>query len=132
MQTNLHRVSEFAITAKQDSDDFGLKSDTRASMKRLLEHDSDTESEFDEIVSSSKTSVPLPGINVQDATFQDGWGHFAKSDIHELDTTTFLSFDWENEEPYQKAVERYCKSFFFLVFLNFLLSAIYVFNMLVD
>ncbi|KAL0553274.1 hypothetical protein IC582_007163 [Cucumis melo] len=106
LQTNLHRVSEFAITAKQDADDFGLKPDTRASMKRLLEHDSDTESEFDEIVSSSKTSVPLPGINVQDATFQDGWGHFAKSEIHELDTTTFLSFDWENEEPYQKAVER--------------------------
>ena len=90
-------------------------------MKRLLEHDSDTESEFDEIVSSSKTSVPLAGINVQDGTFQDGWCHSSKSDIDELDTTTFLSFDWENEEPYQKAVERYCKSFsFLLVVMNFL------------
>ncbi|XP_022976078.1 uncharacterized protein LOC111476590 isoform X1 [Cucurbita maxima] len=106
LQTNLHRVSEFAITAKQDADDVCFKPDTRASMKRLLEHDSDTESEFDEIVSSSKTSVPLPGINVQDGTFQDGWCHSSKSDIDELDTTTFLSFDWENEEPYQKAVER--------------------------
>ncbi|XP_038897971.1 uncharacterized protein LOC120085832 isoform X2 [Benincasa hispida] len=106
LQTNLQRVSEFAITAKQDVDDAGFKPDTRASMKRLLEHDSDTESEFDEIVSSSKPSVPLPGVNVQDGTFQDGWCHSSKSDIHELDTTTFLSFDWENEEPYQKAVER--------------------------
>lgn len=122
MQTNL-RVSEFAITAKQDADDAGL-TDMRASMKRLLEHDSDTESEFDEIVSSSKTSVPLPSISVQDGTFHDGWCHTSKSDIHELDTTTFLSFDWENEEPYQKAVERYFKSFsFILVVVNFLLFA---------
>lgn len=125
MQTNLHRVSEFAITTKQDADDVGLKPDTRASMKRLLEHDSDTESEFDEIVSSSKTSVPLPGLSVQEGTLQDDWCHSSRSDIHELDTTTFLSFDWENEEPYQKAVDRYCKSFsfFLLIVVNFLLLA---------
>ncbi|KAJ6745536.1 ZINC FINGER FYVE DOMAIN PROTEIN [Salix koriyanagi] len=69
MQMNLHRVSEFVVTAGQKAD-------------------------AGQDLGSQGGSGPEPQ---EDSS---------KSDTVELDTTAFLSLDWENEEPYEKAVER--------------------------
>lgn len=94
MQTNLHRVSEFAVTTMQKVDDGEFKGDVRSAIKRLREHDSDTDSEVDDTVSSSQGGPVL-----------DSPGDSSKPDIIELDAV-YLSLDGENEEPYEKAVER--------------------------
>ncbi|KAI4316248.1 hypothetical protein L6164_024246 [Bauhinia variegata] len=106
MQTNLHRVSEFAITAKQETDEGNLGLEARTSVKRIHEDDSDTESEVDEIVGSIAIPATLTDISSQKVEPPDPWGDSSKSEADQPDTTVFLSFDWDNEEPYEKAVER--------------------------
>lgn len=107
MQTNLHRVSEFAVAAKQTADDAKLKPEARSAIKRFRDHANDTESEIDDIVCSSNISASLKDPNNLGLAAPDPWHDCSKSEVAELDTTVFLSFDWENEEPYMKAVERY-------------------------
>ncbi|CAJ2643410.1 unnamed protein product [Trifolium pratense] len=103
MQTNLHRVSEFAVTANETADDSNLEA--RSSVKRVREHDTETESDADDI-NSSTIPVSLTDLNSQGIEAADLWHDSSKSEASQLDTTVFLSFDWDNEEPYQKAVER--------------------------
>ncbi|XP_054798123.1 uncharacterized protein LOC129303101 isoform X2 [Prosopis cineraria] len=103
MQTNLHRVSEFAVTSNQTAD---KELEARTSVKRIREQDSDTESEVDEIVGSSTVPVALADLSNQEVEATDPWHDSSKSEAAQLDTTVFLSFDWDNEEPYEKAVER--------------------------
>lgn len=117
MQTNLHRVSEFAVTASQTADDSNREA--RTSVKRIREHDTETESDADDIVSSSTIPVTLTDLNSQGVEATDFWHDSSKSEGALLDTTVFLSFDWDNEEPYEKAVDRYyssssCSNFSFL------------------
>lgn len=107
MQTNLHRVSEFAVTAKKKADDGKVKHETRAAIKRFRESDSDTELEVDEIAGSNNISTSLVDLSGQDGAAPNTWRDSFKSESTEDDTTIFLSFDWENEDPYEKAVERY-------------------------
>lgn len=108
MQTNLHRVSEFAVATKQTADDAKLKPEARSAVKRLREHDNDMESEVDDIVSSGNISTALQNsIGLRVAAAPESWHDSSKSEVADLDTTVFLSFNWENEEPYVKAVERY-------------------------
>ncbi|XP_042498960.1 uncharacterized protein LOC122077177 [Macadamia integrifolia] len=103
MQTNLHRVSESAMTAMQTSEDGNSKPEIKTAVKRLRESGSDAESESDDIVSSNtSTSV----LEFSGNAASEPWQDFTKSENVELDPTVFLSFDWENEGPYQKAVER--------------------------
>jgi zinc finger FYVE domain-containing protein 26 len=104
MQTNLHRVSEFAVTANQTADDVNLEA--RSSVKRVREHDTETESDADDINSSTIPGA-LTDLNSQGVEAAAFWHNSSKSEASQLDTTVFLSFDWDNEEPYQKAVERY-------------------------
>ncbi|KAL2346823.1 hypothetical protein Fmac_000823 [Flemingia macrophylla] len=104
MQTNLHRVSEFAVTANQAADDDNLEA--RTSVKRVREHDTETESDADDIVSSSTIPVVLTDLNNLGVEGTDFWLDSSKSEAAQLDTTVFLSFDWDNEQPYEKAVER--------------------------
>lgn len=111
MQTNLHRVSEFAVTANQTADDGNLEA--RTSVKRVREHDSETELDADDIVNSSTIPVALSDLNTQEVEVTDFWHDSSKSEAAQLDTTVFLSFDWDNEEPYQKAVDRYDSSLLF-------------------
>lgn len=99
MQTNLHRVSEVAVTAKPLANDEKVKPATKTAVKRFLEHDSDSESEVDDGVGSSKMVTALPDPKSEGADIP-------RSENAELETTVFLSFDWENEGPYEKAVER--------------------------
>lgn len=100
MQTNLHRVSEFVVTPKQKPDDTRIKPDERTGIKRLLEHDSDSESDTEEFFSKNNIQPALT-----DSSARDG-GSF-ETGICRTDPTVFLSFDWENEVPYEKAVNRY-------------------------
>jgi hypothetical protein len=107
MQTNLHRVSEFAVTSGRKADAGEVKADTRVAIKRFRERDSDTESEVDDTFGSSTISTTLPDLGSQGGSAPEPQEDSSKSDAFELDTTAFLSLDWENEEPYEKAVERY-------------------------
>uniref|UniRef100_A0A1J3CB32 ZFYVE26-like TPR repeats domain-containing protein n=1 Tax=Noccaea caerulescens TaxID=107243 RepID=A0A1J3CB32_NOCCA len=98
METNLHRVSEFVVTPKQKPDDTRIKPDERTGIKRLLEHDSDSESDAEEVFSNNIQPA------LTDSSARDG-GPF-ETGISRTDPTVFLSFDWENEVPYEKAVNR--------------------------
>jgi len=100
MQTNLHRVSEFVVTPKQKPDDTRIKPDERTGIKRLLEHDSDSESDTEETFSKNNIQPALTDGSARDGgSFENG--------VCRTDPTVFLSFDWENEVPYEKAVNRY-------------------------
>lgn len=116
MQTNLHRVSEFAATTKQAADG-GKEAETRGSIKRLREQDYDTDSEVDETVGGNNVSTASPSLNRQAGANPDIWQDTSTPDVAEIDTSVFLSFNWENEEPYEKTVERYHS--LFLVIISF-------------
>ncbi|CAN8284290.1 unnamed protein product [Cochlearia groenlandica] len=98
IQTNLHRVSEFVVTPKQKPDDTQIKPSERTGIKRLLEHDSDSESDAEEGFPNNIQPELTEG------SARDG-GPF-KTRNGRTDPTVFLSFDWENEAPYEKAVNR--------------------------
>ncbi|EEC70995.1 hypothetical protein OsI_02662 [Oryza sativa Indica Group] len=92
MQCNLHRVSESAVSAETDNEVTLHQPKGKFSSKRAREPDSDAESEIEDIVISGKsTSNSLES---------------PKCDEAKLEPTTFISFDWDNEGPYEKAVER--------------------------
>lgn len=117
MQTNLHRVSEVAITAEERANDGKSKPEIRTAIKRVREPDSDTESEVDDIAGNTNVSA-ASDHSVKDSSSLDLWGDSLESETAEVDNTVFLSFDWENEDPYEKAVERYY-SFVFLLRIPF-------------
>ncbi|CAK9164522.1 unnamed protein product [Ilex paraguariensis] len=106
MQTNLHRVSEFAVTAEHTIDDRLDKAVAKTAVKRFREHDSDTESEVEDITASTNVSTALSDVKNQGNVVPESWHDSPKSEAAEVDSTVFLSFDWENEGPYEKAVER--------------------------
>ncbi|KAL3361372.1 hypothetical protein AABB24_014332 [Solanum stoloniferum] len=106
MQTNLHRISEFAIMADHTRNDG--KDDVpecKTAMKRFRDHDSDAESEVDELAGSSNISMNPQEIKNETRGSSDLWHDSLKSENSDR-TTVFLSFDCENEGPYEKAVER--------------------------
>ncbi|CAM8879042.1 unnamed protein product [Rhodiola kirilowii] len=94
MQSNLHRVSELATTVAHVSEDEQNKPETRGSIKRYREHDSDPESDIDD-----------PGNNLPSSTHESNSPALQPLNP-EPTTSVFLSFDWENEGPYEKAVDR--------------------------
>lgn len=106
MQSNLHRVSESAITAKSEDNLDMSKPVGKNSVKRSRDYDSDTESEVDDMVAGSRLSASLSELNCHGLAASDHWLDSPKSENNETEQTVFLSFDWENEGPYEKAVER--------------------------
>ncbi|KNA04878.1 hypothetical protein SOVF_195620 isoform A [Spinacia oleracea] len=104
MQTNLHRVSEIAVTPKDTDDAGGIQNNRKSSVKRSRENEIDTESEIDENIGTNTVAfVPeIAQTTVEHDTLPDSTKYQAAED----DTTTFLTFDWENEEPYERAVKR--------------------------
>ncbi|KAL6985378.1 hypothetical protein U1Q18_018754 [Sarracenia purpurea var. burkii] len=107
MQTNLHRVSEFAVAAEHETEDGIVKSEQKTAIKRYREHDSDSESEADDIAVSANISTALPDLHSPMNAASDPRHESPKSEVPGLDTRVFLSLDWENEGPYEKAVDRY-------------------------
>lgn len=107
MQTNLHRVSESAMTTTGTAEIEIAKPEARAAVKRLRECDSDTESEIDDIFVTGHASSTSPKFcNERNKTREPSLDS-PKSEKIQQDPTVLLSFDWENEGPYEKAVERY-------------------------
>lgn len=98
MQTNLHRVSEFVVTPQQKTDDTQSKPDERTTIKRLREHDSESELGAEEILSNITIQPAVTDCSARAGAFDTGTGR--------TDPTVFLSFDWDNEIPYEKAVNR--------------------------
>lgn len=111
MQTNLHRVSEFAVMAEHASKNDKDESESRASMKRLRDYESDTESDIDENAVGTSIIKRLPEVKNEETISSDPWVEPPKSALAERDSV-ILSFDWENEGPYEKAVERYVLTLF--------------------
>ncbi|XP_058202196.1 uncharacterized protein LOC131316773 isoform X2 [Rhododendron vialii] len=106
MQTNLHRVSEVAVSAELHTDDGIVKAEPKTAIKRYRELESDNESEVDDITGNTNLSTTLPDLHSPVNAASDHWHESPKSEVPELDTRVFLSFDWENEGPYERAVER--------------------------
>ncbi|XP_048494067.1 uncharacterized protein LOC104887752 isoform X2 [Beta vulgaris subsp. vulgaris] len=104
MQTNLHRVSEFAVTSKDMDDAGGTQNIRKSSVKRPREHDTDTESEFDDSIGNN--ALPSATEIVQATADRDTLQDSMKYQAAEDDATTFQTFNWENEEPYERAVKR--------------------------
>lgn len=101
---NLHRVSEFGVTSKNNEGGGEVIINRKFSTKRPRELDTDADSEVDDSMGINSFTV-LPDV-------QTAAGHDALEDSMqylsaENDAITVLTFDWENEEPYEKAVERY-------------------------
>uniref|UniRef100_M8C4G1 Uncharacterized protein n=1 Tax=Aegilops tauschii TaxID=37682 RepID=M8C4G1_AEGTA len=92
MQSNLHRVSESAVAVKTENEVAVHQSKGKFSIKRAREPDSDAESELEDVVING---------NAASSTLES-----PKHDDAKLEPTAFISFDWENEGPYEKAVER--------------------------
>ncbi|KAM3349757.1 hypothetical protein ACQJBY_022565 [Aegilops geniculata] len=92
MQSNLHRVSESAVAVKTENEVAVHQSKGKFSIKRAREPDSDAESELEDVVING---------NAASSTLES-----PKHDDAKLEPTAFISFDWENEGPYEKAIER--------------------------
>ncbi|CAN4076572.1 unnamed protein product [Withania somnifera] len=105
MQTNLHRISEFAIMADHTTSDGKDVRECNIATKRFRDLDSDAESEVDELAGSSNISTNSQEIKNEKRGSSDPWLDTLKSENSDR-TTVFLSFDSENEGPYEKAVER--------------------------
>lgn len=94
--------------SSQTADGCKGEHEARNAIKRLHEHDSDTESELDDNTATSSISATLVDLHGEVLEHCDS---SSKSDFTDLGPTAFLSFDWENEEPYDRAVDRYWSCF---------------------
>ncbi|KAL8139244.1 hypothetical protein V2J09_005265 [Rumex salicifolius] len=106
MQTNLHRVSEFAVASKDSADDVEVRVEARSAIKRAREYDSSSEPETEENIVLDSSFESIPDNQVPYSTRSDPSVAPLNYQVPGDDTAVFLTFDWENEEPYEKAVER--------------------------
>ncbi|XP_057799458.1 uncharacterized protein LOC131015200 [Salvia miltiorrhiza] len=106
MQTNLHRVSEFAVMTEHGTDDVKDNAEPKTAVKRFRDSESDSEPESDDMVVGNNISLSLPEVMDQSNVTSDAWHESPKSRSAADGNTVYLSFDWENEAPYEKAVER--------------------------
>ncbi|VFQ79855.1 unnamed protein product [Cuscuta campestris] len=104
MQSNLHSVSEFAVKTDHASKHGNNEPKSRASMKRLRDYGSDSESEVDENTHSNNMVRRSSEVNNEETIHPDPWDIPPKSIPADRDSV-LLSFDCENEGPYEKAVE---------------------------
>lgn len=88
--------------SKQTTNDTNSTREARIAIKRSRGSESDTESEFDE--ANGNISTSLAHLDGEVPEYKHGT---PKSESVDMGATTFLSFDWESEEPYKKAVDRY-------------------------
>ncbi|CAA0838536.1 Unknown protein [Striga hermonthica] len=106
LQTNLHRVSEFAVMIEHSMDGVKDNLEPKTAMKRFRESDSDTESESDDMPVGNNIPSSLPEVKDKSNLASDASLESPKSETAGRDNRVFLSFDWENEGPCEKAVER--------------------------
>ncbi|XP_068653631.1 uncharacterized protein [Aristolochia californica] len=106
MQSNLHRVSATALTLKDTNGVDVAKPDGKVSVKRVRESDSDTESEVDDLAVNGLLSSSQLDFSSQSHGDSEARHDSSMPGTVERDQTIYLSFDWENEGPYEMAVER--------------------------
>ncbi|XP_042039127.1 uncharacterized protein LOC121784921 isoform X1 [Salvia splendens] len=106
MQTNLHRVSEFAVMTEHGTDDVKDNAEPKTAVKRFRDIETDSEPESDDMSVGNNISLSLPEVMDQSNATSDAWHESPKSRTAADVNTVYLSFDWENEAPYEKAVER--------------------------
>ncbi|CAI0408532.1 unnamed protein product [Linum tenue] len=104
MQTNLHRVLEFAGTGKQKDGGGEAKGDLRTARKRVRDHDGDAESEVDDLGGGRTNTSSFHDIGSEDGETGVLLDSLESGDA-KPDNTIYLSLDWENEELYEKAVD---------------------------
>ncbi|KAL0394032.1 UNVERIFIED_CONTAM: hypothetical protein Slati_4369400 [Sesamum latifolium] len=102
MQTNLHRVSEFAVMSEHGKNDVKDNSVPKTAMKRFRENESDTESETDDMAAGNNISSVLPDVKDQSSVASDAWHESPKSEIAEHDNTVFLSLIGRMRDPMKK------------------------------
>ncbi|KAF6172870.1 hypothetical protein GIB67_035424 [Kingdonia uniflora] len=103
MQTNLHRISESSMTAKHATESENAKPEAKTSVKRHRDSESDTESDVDDMV-GSHGSTTFPEVSNHGCMAHNPSQESQRSGNVDIDPPVFLSFDWENEGPYEKAV----------------------------
>ncbi|XP_078432242.1 zinc finger FYVE domain protein isoform X2 [Wolffia australiana] len=106
MQSNLCRVSESAKAATAMYDVASGMPKGSYSVKRLRESEADVQSEVVETVFSSHDSVSSADAYNQVDGIPNRYEESSTADGIPDSSTMFLSLDWENEAPYEKAVER--------------------------
>ncbi|KAF3778358.1 hypothetical protein EJ110_NYTH43674 [Nymphaea thermarum] len=109
MQSNLHRVSESAATSRCIAEVGKSKAESRFAIKRSFEPDSDTESEEEDkghVVVGSHVSTSVSESDAQNHGSSESLQSAQKFENVDLEKAVFLSLDWENEGPYEEAVER--------------------------
>lgn len=97
MQSNLHRVSESTSATNLQYETHLDNSTVKANHKRAREPENDTEQDGDNNTLIVNTCTP----EIISSNYLK-----AENAMHEV--ATFLSFDSENERPYEIAVDR-CK-----------------------
>ncbi|KAK1299466.1 hypothetical protein QJS10_CPB14g00981 [Acorus calamus] len=96
-------VSESSISAGGEAETV-VRSKIKFAVKRCREPESDNESEVDETVVES---LPvLANFNADDHRTSEFWHDSLGPENLGLGSTVFVSFDLENEVPYQKAVDK--------------------------
>ncbi|XP_011622545.1 uncharacterized protein LOC18432072 [Amborella trichopoda] len=109
MQSNLHRVTESAIITKRMAETGKSTAGSKTLVKRLREPDSDTESEVEDDgygAVGAHASVSVSEFDKKEFAASGTKQDLQRSESFDSDRTVFLSFDWENEGPYEEAVER--------------------------
>nr|CAD1824207.1 unnamed protein product [Ananas comosus var. bracteatus] len=103
MQSNLHRVSESAVTAKSNNEAAPAESKEKVHLKRIHDSESDTESDDDgEVIGSHFTSTSQ-SHTVSDSQLESP----APCDNVKHDLDVYISFDSENEGSLKNRVERF-------------------------
>ncbi|XP_020106086.1 uncharacterized protein LOC109722433 isoform X2 [Ananas comosus] len=103
MQSNLHRVSESAVTAKSNNEAAPAESKEKVHLKRIHDSESDTESNDDgEVIGSHFTSTSQ-SHTVSDSQLESP----APCDNVKHDLDVYISFDSENEGSLKNRVERF-------------------------
>ncbi|KAG6474190.1 uncharacterized protein LOC122028060 isoform X1 [Zingiber officinale] len=103
-QSNLHKISTTTITSKSDNNVAAIPNG-KASRKRVCEPESDTESEVEDMVIGGHNSPSFSEFTTHN-TIAKCAHRSAMLDDFGVDPASYVSFDWENEGPYGKAVER--------------------------
>lgn len=107
MQTNHHRIMEHAGIYYLKDGSFPAKS-TSASLKRYRDQDSDIVSEVDDLpLGNHVSNSSLECTTDQKFVASDSLHHSPKSETTLHDDIVFLSFDWESQAPFERAIGRF-------------------------
>ncbi|KAJ7536047.1 hypothetical protein O6H91_12G054900 [Diphasiastrum complanatum] len=109
LQANLRRFSEHPISSRRINDlDTQQQTDRRSAVKRFRELESDTDSEDDDDKSPFLGHKPSASgwKEVYEKQSRETSTNFTSSRNPQSQNSCLLLLDWENERPYEEAVQR--------------------------